>query len=57
MLRMLISVCVLAVVASTFLPTTALPPVDQDTLPLAAWLGALSIIAGALSQQGPHLGL
>jgi hypothetical protein len=59
MLRMLISVCVLVVVASTFLPTTPrlVTPLDQDTLPLAAWLGALSMIAGAVSQKGPHVGL
>jgi hypothetical protein len=55
---MLVSVCALGVAASTLLPATVLPPPpDPETLSFAAWLGALSMIAGALSQKGPHAGL
>jgi hypothetical protein len=58
MLRILVSVCLFAALASTFLSAIVLPapPLGQETLPLATWLGALSMIAGALSHNGPHRG-
>ena len=38
-------------------PAVLPPPLSESALPLASWLGALSMVAGAFSQQGPHLGL
>ena len=68
MLRALVSVCLFAVLASTSSPANAQTsdnltyftfsqPVTllDVTFPLASWLGALSMVAGALSQKGPDL--
>jgi hypothetical protein len=54
MLRVLVTVCLFAMLASMSVSAGAS---HSEVLQLASWLGALSMIAGAVSQQGPHWGL